>query len=519
MRALYTVPVLALLLAVAGGVGQGLREREGRAAAYERGAEAAAAGDHLTAIAAFADAAGHADAEVRRQASLDALAPLREAYEAGIAALAAGDYAHAIASLHPVARALPGFEDAVGRLADARRLERERLWRLAEAAESRGEWIEAERLLRQLAALDPTDPQVAERLAAIGRDHGPLVLTRDRGLWLVSPDGAEQTALAENAAALWPAWSPDRTRVAYFSIAGQGAAGQVELLVVDTAGGTPRRLAGDASAHTAPIWSPDGRYLAFTSFAAYDPILDAGPIGVHVVEVDTGREIDVTGSRFDLAFNPAWGPDSSRLAFVVKDRDLNQRPQHAPGDVYLTTLGSDEFVNLTKRRAPDVWSVAWRPDGGELLVYSLYGQSWYEPPRTAIRSLDPATGALTLVIRGQEMVRAPVWSPDGRRYAFVVGDRAIHVVDATGTYVVDGEHNMGGELAWSPDGSVLLAPAMVGSQPSTLVSFDPATGPTVSSIAIDYDAEPPYFGPPQWAPATGPTSSAPAVGVGLDRYP
>src|SRR3712207_8464494 len=47
--------------------------------------------------------------------------------------------------------------------------------------------------------------------------------------------------------------------------------------------------------------------------------------------------------------------------------------------------------------------------------YSLFGQTWYEPPVTAIRLLDLRNGDLTPVTAGSQTVSAPVWSPEDRK--------------------------------------------------------------------------------------------------------
>ncbi len=519
LRALYAAPFVALLALAAVAGGQRWQAQQAMAAAYEEGVAAATAGDHLAALTGFEAAGGYADAPARRDAASAIVGPARGAYFDGLAALESGDYAASIDALLPVARDMPGLADATTRLADARRLETERLWRLVESADARRDWTSVEARLREIASLDPADSEVRMRLAALGRERGPLLVTRDRSLWLVGPDGADATLVAENVGALWPAWSPDRSRIAFLAIDAQSASGLVSLMVVDASGGSPRHLADGVSAHTAPAWSPDGRSLAFTSFANYDPFQDEGPIGVHVVDLASGREADVTGEEFDLAFNPVWSPDGREIVFVARERDLNERPQHAPGDVYQTALGSGEFRNLTDGSIRDAWSVHPHPAGGPLLIFSLYGQSWYEPPVTAIRALVPGRPP-TAVSSPNEQVGAPVWSPDGRRFAYTVNEVAVRVTDLeTGASTLhETEHPLAGEITWSPDGSALLAAALNGRQPSALLAFDEAGGATVTVVPVEYDSESPYFGPPQWAPVVGPEPSDDRSlgGTGLD---
>lgn len=516
------VALLAVMAASAAVVAGGNEAR--LHAAYERGMVATAAGDYLAAAAAFSEAGSHLDAPARLADANTALEPLRLRQDAGIAALERGDHAAAIDLLLPVAIEAPGLGDAIDRLADARRGLAERLEREAGAAENRRDWIAAESNLRQLAALDPANDAAQTRLADLLAAHGPLVIGRDRDLWLVAPDGSDATPLTQGVQALWPVWSPDRSRVAFLSVDPQDPSGDVALMVVQP-GALPETLARSISAHAAPTWSPDGRLLAFTSFADYDPVLETGPIGVRTVDVETGLETNVTGDRFDLAFNPVFSPDSRRIAFIAKERRYDERPQHAPGDVWLADTAGLQFSNLTNGSTPDAWSVHWQPGGDLLLVYSLYGQSWYEPPQSALRLYDPATGAFEVVDSGSpDPLGAPAWAPDGGRFAWVSGDRTIRMRDGASEREWEAAQTLSNDLTWAPDGSVVLASALDGSQPSALLRRNPVTGwadAALSEVTIAYDSDQPFVGPPQWsAPGVAVTwpGAAPA-GAGLDALP
>lgn len=516
LLALQILPVLALASVLGLALARDRADTARAADAYLRGERALAAGDPEAAMIAFAAAGGHRDARDRAAEAEAALAPSRTAYEAGLAALDGGRFRQAIDLLLPVAAASPGLDDVTERLADARRLEADRLRREADAAESRRDWLTAGRRLRELGALDPADPAVPARIAALDREHGPLVLSRERTVWLAAPDGLDAAPLVEGHEAMWPTWSPDRSRIAFFEIDMTDPASQVSLLVADVETGAVERLAGAASAHTAPAWSPDGERIAFTSFQAYDPILDDGPIAVHVVDMASGAETDVTGSGFGLAFNPAFSPDGKSLAFVSKERATNQRPQHARGDVFVTEPGSGTFENLTGGRVLDAWSVHWSPAGDELLVYSLYGQSWYEPPQTTIRALSLAGGELSDVTSAAQEVGPPVWSPDGSRFAYVEGDLDIHVLHGGEDLRIPVNQPLSNEISWSPDGSAFIAASISGVTPSILVELD-GDAAVPRETAIQYDAEPPFYGPPQWGPLQGAPADDPGLdGTGLD---
>ncbi len=108
-----------------------------------------------------------------------------------------------------------------------------------------------------------------------------------------------------------PVWSPDGKQVAWFS----DASGEYRLLIgtqEGLAGGAPREITFDKPTffHTAS-WSPDGKYLALT---------DEG-LNLLLVEVATGKVTRIDGDTYahpERTFEPAWSPDSRWLAYAKR---------------------------------------------------------------------------------------------------------------------------------------------------------------------------------------------------------
>jgi hypothetical protein len=515
IRLLYLAPVL-LLLAVAGGLVQRhTAQQQWLASAYAAAHDAARAGDIVTARDGFTAILGYRDAAERARAIETRLEPLEAAYVDGLQAIEQGDYATAVELLAPVAEQAPTLRDTATRLEDARRLLAAELRRDVDAAETIRDWPAAERTLRELIALDATDDSSRRRLGQLQREHGPIVLGNDRALWLVAPDGSEPRQLTDAVHVIWPVWSPDRSQIAFLAPDPDDPMGNVSLYRIAVDGSTPERLVDGVSAHAAPSWSPDGTRIAYTSFAGYDPVYESGAISVRVVDLETREESDLTGAKYPLAFNPSWSPDGSEIAFVVKHQGLGERPQHAPGDVMIVNLErteDDEFENVTNGAVRDVWSVSWSPRGDQLLLYSLFGQTWYEPPSTSIRLLNRITGKIEQLAGIDERPTMPVWSPDGTRFAFTSEETSIVVVDFKGDRRdLQADEALSGEITWSPDGQSLLLAPWDADTSSTLVDLS-AAEPVLSSVRFEFDASPPFISPPQWAPAVAlPPAQNPVV--------
>jgi Tol biopolymer transport system component len=496
--------VLLLFAGAAGLVQRHNDQQQWLASAYAAAQDAARAGDIVAAREGFMAIVGYRDAAERAHEIETRLEPLEAAYLDGLQAIERGDYAVAVELLAPVAEQAPGLGDTVTRLDDARRLLAAELRRDVDAAETVRDWPTAERTLRDLVALDTTDDSSRRRLGLLQREHGPVVLGNDRALWLVAPDGSEPRQLTDAVHVIWPVWSPDRSQIAFLAPDPEDPMGNVSLYRIAVDGSTPERLVDGVSAHAAPAWSPDGTRIAYTSFAGYDPVYESGSISVRVFDVESNKETDLTGAKYPLAFNPSWSPDGSEIAFTVKHQGLGERPQHAPGDVMVVNLAQsedDEFENVTNGAVRDIWSVSWSPRGDELLLYSLFGQTWYEPPSTSIRVLNRATGEIDQLAGIEERPTMPVWSPDGTRFAFTAKETSIVVANSAGIQEeLEADEALSGEITWSPDGQALLLAPWDADTSSTLVDLS-GVEPVLSSVRFEFDASPPFISPPQWAPA------------------
>jgi TolB protein len=114
-----------------------------------------------------------------------------------------------------------------------------------------------------------------------------------------------------------PAWSPDGSRIVYerqwSPLAKRGG---LALFVVSSKGhGTPRRLTPEALAGgDHPVWSPDGKWIAFRTHADQEP--GAGPTELSLIHPD-GRGLRHLKTPEDDVLSAGFSPDGEWLAFAA----------------------------------------------------------------------------------------------------------------------------------------------------------------------------------------------------------
>jgi dipeptidyl aminopeptidase/acylaminoacyl peptidase len=165
------------------------------------------------------------------------------------------------------------------------------------------------------------------------------------GIHVIRPDGRGDRQLTRGAFDGSPSWSPDGGYLVFTRRAGAltGA-----IYVVRADGTQLRQLTPRVGNH--PVWSPDGRQIAFDAF---DPQSEGDAI--YVIDVDGTHEHRVASSS--SAFSPEWSPSSAQLAFVRYLRGEQEETDVAV--VARDGAGGEKLLAHTG------WSsaLAWSPNG------------------------------------------------------------------------------------------------------------------------------------------------------------
>ncbi len=171
--------------------------------------------------------------------------------------------------------------------------------------------------------------------------------------------------------------SPEGTEIAFAAdLDGKGTNSNYDVFVVPASGGTARNLTADNPGNDgSPLYSPDGRHLAFGRQTIKGFYGDRVRLVIHDRKAGTNR---VLGEKWDRsAAGLVWAADSRALYGAIDDAGTQR--------VYRIDGASGQPTPLTRERSYS--DLALSRDGTTLVALR---QSFLEPP-TLVR-LDPRSG-------------------------------------------------------------------------------------------------------------------------------
>jgi Tol biopolymer transport system component len=230
-----------------------------------------------------------------------------------------------------------------------------------------------------------------------------------RAVYVMDTDGSNLMQLTDySIGAQDPVWSPDGKRIAFASIKDGG------IYTINADGTNLTRIVyktvydvytdtWNIAANEHPSWSPDGSMICYESYGDEDSGTTVANANIYVVNSDGTGMRRLTN---DLSYEgqPSWSPDGSKIAFVyVKDEGDGYSNYH----IYVMNADGSNWVQLTDRNfTVNNLNPDWSPNGTKI-VFIGDGD---EHQGVFCINLQDKSQKFIGVIGG-----SPKWSPDGTK--------------------------------------------------------------------------------------------------------
>jgi serine/threonine protein kinase len=303
-----------------------------------------------------------------------------------------------------------------------------------------------------------------------------------------------------------PVWMPDGREIVYAGESSRDADGREqpsELWAVTLESGQRRRITGTDAIQ--PRVSPDGRFVAFWALPvdASERQFASPERDIWVLPLGGGPRVRITATE-SMDWNPAWSPDG-RFLYFSSDRGGTMNIWRVAID-RKTGRPLGQPVAMT---APTTYASAMSVGVDGTVAYTAFDYD------TLIRSIafDPISGTVTgtaqNVVTGHRSWLHPDVSPDGRFLTMrsFKGQEDVWVVgvDGTGLRQVTNDPARDRGSRWAPDGSLLYYSSKAGTYQFWTIRPDGsgARQLTHGDLALNYPI-PSHDG--RWVAATNPNT-------------
>jgi len=229
---------------------------------------------------------------------------------------------------------------------------------------------------------------------SLAPDRREIVFVSGGDIWSVSANGGTAQLLVAHAATeSRPLFSPDGKRLAFVS----NRTGNGDVYVLNLETNDLSRLTFDDSSDNLDAWSRDGNWIYFSS-SSRDI---AGMSDIFRVSSNGGTPQQVSSDRYTSEFYAAPSPDGNAVAFTARGIANGQwwrkgRSHIDESEIWLKR--GDAYEQLTERGAKQLWTM-WSADGSRIFYVSDRSGAqnvWTQPLKGQARQLTNFTDGRVL---------------------------------------------------------------------------------------------------------------------------
>ncbi len=232
----------------------------------------------------------------------------------------------------------------------------------------------------------------------------------NKELFIMDYDGHNQQQITKvNSIIMSPEWAPTGDKLLFVSFHMKRPA----IYTLDLYSGKITALGNKTGqSQSAPAWSPDGKFIAFTQALN-------GNSDIYTINVD-GTNLRRLTNADSIETSPTWSPDGKKIAFVS---DSAGSPQ-----IYIMNAdgsGKERFTFNGDYNADPAWS----PRGDKIAFTSMLDTRF----NIVVKSIDGLVEKQLTADMGRN--DSPSWSADGRHLAFSStrsGIKQIYIMNANG---------------------------------------------------------------------------------------
>lgn len=328
------------------------------------------------------------------------------------------------------------------------------------------------------------DPQIApdgEHIVYVRRGMDVMSDRRTAALWMMNADGTGHVKLTgRDASESSPRWSPDGSRIAFTSSAGDDG---TEIFVHWVDRNTTAQITQLPNSPSGIAWSPDGTRIAFSMHVdapkpqfVTPPTAPEGadwadpprvetrlnheqdgsgirPYGhnhLFVVHAEGGPARQLTSGDYPHGDTPSWTPDGERLILSANRHDDWAR-ERRNSELYSLSVADGAITPLTDRFGPD-YAPRVSPDGGTI-AYLGYGDDvqTYQITRLYTMNVD-GSGVQEIETGLNRSINDVIWDENGNGFYIQYDDEGVGKlahVDRDGS-VTDVAEGLGGTSIGRP---------------------------------------------------------------------